>query len=160
MPDVSFIGRDRLKLGENSPSFWPGAPDLAIEVVSPRDTYAEVEDKVFEYLGAGCRMVIVVNPKKRTATVFRSDTDIVVLNESDEIDGKDVVPGVEAADQVDFRELVACGGITITGSPDSRITCSDTLPSAHRVMPDRPRVVITTMLLGRLCARSTMLSAG
>lgn len=92
-PDVAFLRRERVEREGNSEGFWRGAPDLAVEVVSPGDSFAEVEEKVFDWLSAGCGMVVVVNPKKRTATVYRSRTDIVVLTEEDALDGEDVVPG-------------------------------------------------------------------
>ncbi|MDP9349630.1 MAG: Uma2 family endonuclease [Gemmatimonadota bacterium] len=92
-PDVAFVRRERVdEIGE-SEGFWPGAPDLAVEVVSPDDAYTVVEEKVFDWLSAGCRMVVVVNPRKRTATVYRSRSDIVVLTEEDVLDGGEVVPG-------------------------------------------------------------------
>lgn len=42
--------------------YWPGAPDPAVEVVSPSDLYTEVSEKVTEWLQAGSSMVMVVNP--------------------------------------------------------------------------------------------------
>jgi Uma2 family endonuclease len=92
-PDVAFIGRLRVAAAGEPEGFWPGAPDLAVEVVSPGDSFGEVEEKVFDWLRAGCRMVVVANPRKRTVTVYRSHSDIVVLTEEDELDGGDVVPG-------------------------------------------------------------------
>lgn len=92
-PDVSFIRRDRIEAVGKVEGYWPGAPDLVVEVISPGDTYTEVEEKVFDWLEAGTRMVIVMNPRKRTVTVYRSLTDIVVLTENDTLDGGDVVPG-------------------------------------------------------------------
>lgn len=73
--------------------YWPGAPDLAVEVVSPEDVYTELEEKVLEWLEAGTRMVVVVNPRKRAVTVYRSLSDVVVLTNHDILDGGDVVPG-------------------------------------------------------------------
>ncbi len=96
-PDVAFIRRERLEETGEEKSFWPGAPDLAIEVVSPGDSYTEVEEKVCDWLAAGTRMVIVVNPQQRTAKVYRSLTEITVLTESDTLDGGDVVPGWKMA---------------------------------------------------------------
>lgn len=64
-PDVSFVGRERLKVVGHAEGFIPGAPDLAVEVVSPGDSSDEVEEKVFAWLAAGCRMVVTVNPKRR-----------------------------------------------------------------------------------------------
>ncbi len=92
-PDAAFICRERAEKIGRVTGYIPGAPDLAIEVISPTDTYTEVEDKVFKWLDSGTRMVIVVNPRKRTVTIYRSRTDIRVLTENDILDGGDVVPG-------------------------------------------------------------------
>ena len=73
------------------PGFWPGAPDLAVEVISPRDTYSDVAEKALDWLYAGTRMVLVVDPRCHTVTVYRSSSNIVVLSEDDAIDGADVV---------------------------------------------------------------------
>ncbi len=92
-PDVAFVSQRRLDELGDVEGYWPGAPDLVVEVISPSDTYTEVEEKVLEWLEAGARMVVVVNPRKRAVTVYRSLTDIVVLTENDTLDGGDVVPG-------------------------------------------------------------------
>jgi len=92
-PDVAFIRRERVEEVGNVEGYWPGAPDLAVEVVSPSDTYADVQEKVFDWLEAGSRMVIVVMPRRRAVAVYRSLTDIVMLTENDGLDGGDVVPG-------------------------------------------------------------------
>lgn len=91
--DVAFIAGDRLDASGGTDRYWPGAPDLAVEVLSPGDLYTEVDAKVTDWLTAGTRMVVLVNPRKRTVTVYRSLTEIVVLQESDTIDGDDVVAG-------------------------------------------------------------------
>jgi Uma2 family endonuclease len=92
-PDVGFVSRERADRVGDVEEFWPGAPDLAIEVVSPGDSFTDVDEKVSEYLDAGCRMVVVVNPRRRAATVYRSRSDIVLLAENDVLDGGEVVPG-------------------------------------------------------------------
>jgi Uma2 family endonuclease len=92
-PDLAFVSQDRFLESGNPKSFWPGAPDLAVEVISPGDTYTEVEDKVHEWLDAGTRMVIVANPRNRSLKVHRSRTEVTLLMENDEFDGGDVVPG-------------------------------------------------------------------
>ncbi|MCI0528401.1 MAG: Uma2 family endonuclease [Nitrospira sp.] len=93
IPNVAFVHRERVEEAGDIDEYWPEAPDLAVEVISPNDTYTDVEDKVFEWLDAGARMVMVVNPRKRTVTIYRSRTDIRVLTENDQLDGGDVVPG-------------------------------------------------------------------
>ena len=64
-----------------------------MEVVSPNDRYEEVMDKVMEWLDAGCRMVVVVNPRKRNVNAYRSLKEIVILTEDDVLSGGDVVRG-------------------------------------------------------------------
>ena len=92
-PDVAFLGKDRLQGEDPGEGFWPGAPDLAVEVLSPGDTTGEVDEKVGAWLDAGAGMVWVVNPKWRAVTVYRSATEIRTLTEDDVLGGEDVVPG-------------------------------------------------------------------
>lgn len=92
-PDASFIRSSRLP----KPSAMRGhirvAPDLAVEVISPNDLAREVDAKVAEYLGAGVRLVWIINPDSRTVRVHRLDGTISGLKESDNLDGEDVLPG-------------------------------------------------------------------
>ncbi len=92
-PDVAFVSRERVEETGPVTGYWPGAPDLAAEVVSPSDTYSGVEEKVFGWLHHGTRLVLVVNPLKKTVTVYRSSTEITRLTEEDVLEGGDVVPG-------------------------------------------------------------------
>jgi len=92
-PDAAFVARERIDQIGIGKGFRVGAPDLVVEVVSPGDSFGPVEAKVFKWLAAGCRMVVVVNPSRRAATVYRSRNDVLLLSASDSIDGGDVVPG-------------------------------------------------------------------
>jgi Uma2 family endonuclease len=92
-PDIAFVRQERIPAAGNPRGFWDGAPDLAVEVVSPGDTFSEVEEKVEDWLAAGTRMVWVVNPRRRSVTVYRSRTAIAILTPDDVLDGQDVVPG-------------------------------------------------------------------
>ncbi len=94
-PDIAFIRKDRFPPDQPQEAFWLGAPDLAVEVVSPGDTSGEIDEKVKAWLDAGAVMVWVVNPRWRTVTVYRSATDIKVLTEKDSLDGQDVLPGFQ-----------------------------------------------------------------
>ncbi|HEU4387766.1 MAG TPA: Uma2 family endonuclease [Blastocatellia bacterium] len=96
-PDVAFVSRARLEEVGEVEGFWPGAPDLAVEVISPGDTYTEVEEKVIEWLEAGAKMFLVLNPRKRTVAVNRPSGQVTVLNEEATLDIDDVVPGFTAA---------------------------------------------------------------
>lgn len=92
-PDAAFVRAERVAAVRNSEGFFPGAPDLAVEVVSPGDAFVEVEEKVFDWLQAGSHAVIVINPKHRSATVYRSFTDVRVLSASDTLALDEIVPG-------------------------------------------------------------------
>lgn len=95
--DVAFVQASRIPPSGLPIKFWEGAPDLAVEVVSPGDTVEEVEEKVDDYLDAGARMVLVANPKRKTVTVHRPGAQPVILRQGDTIDGADVVPGFSLA---------------------------------------------------------------
>jgi len=95
-PDVAFVAADRIS-GAGPRGFFDGAPDLAVEILSPDDNPREVLDKVGEYLTAGTRLVWVIDPEGRTAVVHRSLTDVRRLTESDLLAGEDVLPGFACA---------------------------------------------------------------
>jgi len=92
-PDVAFIRCERVEAAGNVAGFWPGAPDLAVEVISPNETYTEVEEKSLAWLEAGTLAVLVVNPQKQTVTVTRSLRDIKILTAKVILELSDIVPG-------------------------------------------------------------------
>ncbi len=96
-PDISFIRQQRVDNVGRTKGYWIGPPDLAVEVVSPSDTFGEVEDKVHMWLEAGTRLVWVVSPKLSTVTVYSSLSNITALTEKDTLEGGDVVAGFRIA---------------------------------------------------------------
>jgi Uma2 family endonuclease len=92
-PDMAFVAQERANTPTSKEGFWPGAPDLAVEVISPGDSYAEVEAKVADWLNAGTRMVMVINPRTSWVTVYRAGNSVQVYKEDDLLDAGDVVPG-------------------------------------------------------------------
>lgn len=92
-PDLAYVTPERVPEGDASKKFFVGAPDLAVEVVSPGDTRREVDEKVGDWLDAGTRAVWIINPKKRSVSVYHSLKDVTHLSEADELDGGEVVPG-------------------------------------------------------------------
>jgi Uma2 family endonuclease len=93
-PDFAFVRADRV-LAEGIPdSFWPGAPDLAIEVVSPSDRFRQVMEKVKDYLDGGTRMIWAIDPEARTAIMFHRESGRVTFIDQDgTLDGEAVLPG-------------------------------------------------------------------
>jgi Uma2 family endonuclease len=92
-PDFAFIAKKHLPATEPAEAYWPGAPDLAVEVLSPGDTTGEVADKVQEWLSCGCAAVWVVDPKLRTVTVYHSMTDVRIVSVEETLVGEPVVQG-------------------------------------------------------------------
>jgi Uma2 family endonuclease len=92
-PDAGFVSRARIEQLGVPKQFFPGAPDLAVEIVSPGDTMYEIEEKVDDFLAAGTRLVWVVNPRRRTVTVYRPGPQVDILKEAEQLSGEDVVPG-------------------------------------------------------------------
>ncbi|MGH7572915.1 MAG: Uma2 family endonuclease [Gemmatimonadota bacterium] len=102
-PDAAFVAEGRVP-SPAPPGFGRLAPDLAVEVVSPSNTVAEIHSKVMDYLDAGSRLVWVVDPRTRSVTVYRSRKEIRLLNEDDELDGEDVLPGFRVGLKEIFEE--------------------------------------------------------
>jgi Uma2 family endonuclease len=102
-PDVSFIRLGRLPGEQPSEGHTRISPDLAVEVVSPKDLAYEVTDHVEDYLKAGVRLVWVVDPHVRTVLIYRQGGSISGLREKDELDGEDVVPGFRCPVRELFR---------------------------------------------------------
>ena len=92
-PDAAFVRRERAESVGDAPGFFPGAPDLAIEVISLSDSYTEVEEKIADWLVAGTLAVVVVDPRRRTVKVHRSQANVVTLTEADTLEIDDVVLG-------------------------------------------------------------------
>lgn len=93
-PDFAFVSRERAPEGW-SRHFARFIPDLVAEVVSPNDTFTEVTEKVDDWLGAGVRMVWVVDPVQQTVRVYRPDQPVRVLHAEDTLTGEEVLPGFE-----------------------------------------------------------------
>lgn len=91
-PDVSFVTRERFERVGDLTTAFPGAPDLAVEVLSPSTTPAAIHGKVADYLTAGTRCVWVVDPDARIVRVFRSLLSPIALACGEQLDGEDVVP--------------------------------------------------------------------
>jgi Uma2 family endonuclease len=99
-PDVSFLSRGRVK---KSAAYVEGAPELALEVVSPGDDAADLDLKVRQYLAAGSHEVWVVYPKTRSVLIHKAGGQVSKLSDSDTIT-TDLFPGWSAR-VADFFDL-------------------------------------------------------
>ena len=92
IPDAAFISRVNLPIGRLTGGHFQGAPDLAVEVVSPHDKASELAVKTADYLAAGTQQVWVVEPNTRTVTVYRPGGAARVYGAGDTLDGGDLLP--------------------------------------------------------------------
>ena len=92
-PDVSFVRADRLPKEGIGPGFLKLAPDLAVEVLSPKESASRLEEKLADYRACGTPLLWVIDPKRRTVMILASDAPVRWLGESDTLDGGTVIPG-------------------------------------------------------------------
>ena len=91
-PDVGFLVQERVGLiGRRG--YAAVAPDLVAEIVSPEERPAELLEKVADWLGAGVRLVWVVDAGRAEVRVHRPDDSLSVLNDTESLVGEDVLPG-------------------------------------------------------------------
>ena len=89
-PDISFIAHGRTAVLPDG--YYPGSPDLAVEVLSPGDRRGRIERKLSLWLQSGARSVWHVNPQRRTVEVILSTGERRILHETDVL-VDDTVPG-------------------------------------------------------------------
>ena len=95
-PDVAFVRRERIP-SVPPQGFFPGSPDLAVEIRSPDERPKEIEDKIRGYLAAGSLVVWDVDPTARTVTVHRPGAEPEVLGEDDTLAEESLLPGFSLA---------------------------------------------------------------
>ncbi len=93
-PDASFFRWDRFP-DRRIPlvSIVDVAPELAVEVLSPRNTAAEMERKRRELFAAGTRLMWIMNPLRRTVETWTDADTCTTLAEDEPFDGGDLLPG-------------------------------------------------------------------
>jgi Uma2 family endonuclease len=99
-PDAAFVSAGRMPASVPQ-GFFPGPPDLAVEVLSPNDRASEVLAKVSDWLEAGCRKVWVVDPETRSVAVYAPNVQMRVLHLADVLTDEDVLPGF----QIEVRKI-------------------------------------------------------
>ena len=93
-PDVAYTSFERRGSGPRSRGYAEAVPDLVVEVVSPSDKEREVLQKAEMWLSFGVRLVWVVRPETRTVDVHRVGASIVTMDDTQSLDGLDVLPGL------------------------------------------------------------------
>ncbi|MBA3945510.1 MAG: Uma2 family endonuclease [Herpetosiphonaceae bacterium] len=91
-PDIFYVRADRIPETGIPEGFWELAPDLAVEVVSPSESAADVRDKVRDYLAAGTQLMWVIYPRSREVIVHTPDGLAKTYSQHDELTGAEVLP--------------------------------------------------------------------
>lgn len=91
-PDAAFIATKRLPDPLPGRGFFPGAPDFAVEVVSPDDVPVDVTNKAREWLAAGARLAWIVDPTTRSITAH-SASGVIQISQKEVISADPVVAG-------------------------------------------------------------------
>jgi Uma2 family endonuclease len=90
---VGFVRAERIPTDGIPDGFWPGAPDLAIDLVSPSDGFTYLLAKVVDFLTAGTPLSWVIDAEARKAVIFRPGKAPETVDADGELSGGDVVPG-------------------------------------------------------------------
>jgi Uma2 family endonuclease len=93
-PDIAFVQRDRCPAGRWK-KFFDGAPDLAIEVLSPRDSRRAAITKANRYLAAGSAAVWVIDSRSECITILRRRLPAQTLRPPATVLGTDLLVGFE-----------------------------------------------------------------
>ena len=92
-PDVSFVSRQRVEAMKDREKFFDGAPDLAVEVLSPGDNLRKIEEKVRRYFLNGARLAWIVDPFSRQVYVHQPEGAGAIKAQAESLNGSDVLPG-------------------------------------------------------------------
>jgi Uma2 family endonuclease len=93
VPDASFVRAEKLPSDGLRPGTLKFAADLAIEVLSPSERAADLEEKLHDYLNAGTSLVWIADPVRRTVMVIPADAPVRWLFEGDTLEGGATIPG-------------------------------------------------------------------
>lgn len=93
-PDVAFTRKERLPEGVPAEGFEEGAPDLAIEIISPHEDKVDLMRKIGEYFASGASQVWLLFPETMTVKVYTEPFEMRTLTAEDELDGGDLLPGL------------------------------------------------------------------
>ena len=96
IPDVSFVAKHRIQ--GKMPDLIPNAPDLAVEVISPSESPASINEKTRLYFDTGAKVVWVIYPDERLAEIRTPLDDgfhVITVGIEDKLHAKSVLPDFE-----------------------------------------------------------------
>ena len=104
-PDISFVCKERLRgLKRSAPSFFKGAPDLAVEILSPSMTRRELDERLKDFFSSGTKLAWVIDPGSERVEICRSPTQRQLIGMGGFLEGEDLLPGFKYAVADLFKE--------------------------------------------------------
>lgn len=104
-PDISFVRKERLRgLKRREAKFFQGAPDLAVEVLSPSNIRREVDERLSDYFSSGAQLTWVIDPERELVEICHSPTQRRLLGSGAMLDGEQLLPGFQYAIADLFKE--------------------------------------------------------
>ena len=97
-PDVSFVPKARLqRIGfrPRATQFFPGAPDLAVEILSPNNTRAEMDERLKDFFASGTQTAWIINPADESVEICHAPTRRRLIGSGGFLDGEQLLPGFQ-----------------------------------------------------------------
>lgn len=91
-PDIAYLRPQRVP-DPGTPGFPEVAPDLVVDVLSPEDRPREIQQRAGQWLAAGTQVVWVVDPRRQTTHIYRSDGTEEFVGTEGSLLGEDILPG-------------------------------------------------------------------
>lgn len=92
-PDVGIVRAERVPQGHGSEGWLEGAPDVAVEVVGDAQSASDHAKKALEYLGAGAKMVWVLDGDAERVIFYTAPDHVRVCGRDEQLDGGEALPG-------------------------------------------------------------------
>jgi len=103
-PDASWIQKvrcERLSSEERS-TFAPICPDFVAELRSPSDTFADLQEKMADYIRNGARLGWLLDPVEKRVHIYRPRQGPECLENPEYVTGEDVLSGFK----FNFQEIL------------------------------------------------------
>ena len=95
-PDISFVTRERLiSLGfkRSTRKFFPGAPDLAVEILSPNNTRAQIDERLKDFFASGTQITWIINPDEECGEICHAPDKRQLIGVGADLNGEHLLPG-------------------------------------------------------------------
>ena len=95
-PDISFIAKSRLRGWKRAPAaFFEGAPDLAVEVVAPSNTTAEITERLADFFASGTQLAWIIHPEEQLVEICHSPVLRKMIRSGAFLEGERLLPGFQ-----------------------------------------------------------------